>query len=283
MDRRPGVVGEAVEKLEKGFTIDLANFVAGESDVPVQAGATGKVDHHARECFVEGDVAVSVAGDPRFVSQRDEYGLSQGDAAILDTVVTIDMEIALYVHIEVEKPVMADLLEHMIEKADAAFQRTFATAVEIKCYIDAGFRSIARDFRRSAHFYAVIVKIVIIPCSGKVRHIGIVFSHAHSIELVKQAGNRHEVLVYADDKTATVAPKTRISKSRQGYTIVVTLAASHIGCEDLPSIAQFLTSIRNERARFFSSLRSTSGWEQFESVGTCLHSRKRFDRACRRS
>ncbi len=96
--------------------------VKGTSNV--QPGAAGEIDHHAGQRLVERHVGVAVAGQALLVADRLGKGLAQGDAHVLDGVVAVDVQVALGLDLEVDSAVAGDLVEHVVEEADAGVELT---------------------------------------------------------------------------------------------------------------------------------------------------------------
>src|SRR5262249_31119838 len=59
------------------------------------------------------------AGNADLVAQRPPQTLAQGQRAILDRMMLVNMQITLATELERKTAVLGELLEHMIEKADA--------------------------------------------------------------------------------------------------------------------------------------------------------------------
>ena len=68
---------------------------------------------------------------PRAVAQRLPQSLAERDAGILDRVMRIDMQVALGRDLDVDQRMAGELLQHMIEKADAGRNLGHPRAVEI--------------------------------------------------------------------------------------------------------------------------------------------------------
>ena len=114
------VVGEALEELVAP---------AGVSKPPImpllngtfmcRPGPAGEIDHHARQRLVERHVGVAVAADALLVADRLGDRLAERDADVFDRVVAVDVQVALGVDVEVDQAVAGDLVEHVVEEADA--------------------------------------------------------------------------------------------------------------------------------------------------------------------
>jgi hypothetical protein len=91
-------------------------------------------------------VCIGIARDAAHLAQRLAQRLADGDANILDGVVLVDMQIALGLRTVMSIRRMArQLIEHMVEEADAGGDIELAGAVEIQRYRDLGFLRLALD------------------------------------------------------------------------------------------------------------------------------------------
>ena len=94
-------------------------------------GAAGEIDHHPRQRLVERHVGVAVADQAALVADRLADRLAEGDADVLDGVVAVDVQVALGLDLEIDQAVAGDLLEHVVEEADAGGELGGAGAVEV--------------------------------------------------------------------------------------------------------------------------------------------------------
>ena len=82
---------------------------------------------------------------PGLVAERLGNRLADDDAGIFGGVVEIDVQIALGLERDVDQRVAGQLLQHVIEKADAGRDVVGARAVEIDGRGDLGLLGLARD------------------------------------------------------------------------------------------------------------------------------------------
>src|SRR5512140_1054054 len=85
------VVDETLEEFVREVDVEGADQRPREWHVELEPGTAGKVDHRARQRFVEAHVRMSVAREPGLVAERLPQGLAAGDADVLDRVVRVDM------------------------------------------------------------------------------------------------------------------------------------------------------------------------------------------------
>ena len=103
------------------------------------------VDGDAGQRLVHGQVGAGVAGDALLVAQRLGHRLAQHDAAILRRVVEVDVQVALGLQRDVDQGVAGELLQHVVEEADARGDVVGAGAVEVDGRLDLGLLGGALD------------------------------------------------------------------------------------------------------------------------------------------
>src|SRR5690554_5915342 len=64
------MIDETLEKLAGQVDVELTDVRARKRDVVEQAGPPGKVDHDARQCFVQWNVGVPVAAQAGLIADR---------------------------------------------------------------------------------------------------------------------------------------------------------------------------------------------------------------------
>ena len=116
-------------------------------DLPDEIGPVRGVERHAGQRLVHRDQRIAIALDAGALAQRLGHRLADGDAGILGGVVEVDMQIALRLHLEIDQAVARELLQHMVEKADAGRDLGTARAVEIDRDADLGFLGLALTLR----------------------------------------------------------------------------------------------------------------------------------------
>jgi len=136
VQRDAGVVGEPLKKLERELGVKTADHAALERHTHVQAGAARKIDHHARQRFVQRHISVAVAANAFFVAHRLGKGLAECDAHVFHGVMAVDVQVALGLNVQVNQAVAGDLVEHVVKKADAGGQLGRTRAVEVDAHRD---------------------------------------------------------------------------------------------------------------------------------------------------
>ena len=89
---------------------------------------------------------MAVTSHAFFVTHRLGKGLAQGDAHIFHQMVAVDMQIAHGLNVQIHQTVAGNLVQHVVEEADARRQLGFTRAVEVELDSDAGLGRVAADF-----------------------------------------------------------------------------------------------------------------------------------------
>jgi hypothetical protein len=92
------------KELVRELGVEGADHAALERHVHDQARAARKIDHHAAQGFVQRHIGVAVAADAFFVAHGLVKCLTQRDAHIFHRVVSINMQIAIGLDVEVDQP-----------------------------------------------------------------------------------------------------------------------------------------------------------------------------------
>ena len=146
VQRDQRVIDEALKKLVDELRVELADRAAGELRIQHQTRAAREIDHHARQRFIQRHIAVAVARQAALVAHRLLDRLADGNAHVFHRVVAVDVQIALALHIQIDQAVARDLVQHVVEKADAGGQLRLARAVKVEADFDLGLGGVARDF-----------------------------------------------------------------------------------------------------------------------------------------
>ena len=145
VEREAAVLGEGLEELAEQLGVEIADLVAAEGDLPDEIGPAGDVDRAAGQRLVHRQVDVAIAGDAGAVAQRLAKRLAERDADILGGVVLVDVEVALRRDADVDQAVARELLQHVVEEADAGRDLGLARAVEGDGDDDVGLLGLPRD------------------------------------------------------------------------------------------------------------------------------------------
>ena len=99
----------------------------------------------SRQRLVHGKVDRGVAGDAAPLAERLGDRLAERDAGVLDGVVVVDVQVALGLDRHVDQRMARQLLQHMVEEADAGGDVEAAGAVDIDGDRDRGLLGLAAD------------------------------------------------------------------------------------------------------------------------------------------
>ena len=101
--------------------------------------ATGAVQCHLNQSLIQRGDELSESIDPTPISQGLGQGLAQSDPHILVGVMVVDVRVSNGMDIEINQPVTADLVKHVIQKRHTGAHLATADAVEIQAHPDIGF------------------------------------------------------------------------------------------------------------------------------------------------
>jgi hypothetical protein len=137
------VGGEGAEEFGDEFGVEGANFGGGELALEGEQATPTEVAGDEGEGFVHGDDGVAVATDTGFVAEGLGEGFAEDDADVFDGVVVVNMVVAGGLEFQVEEAVVGDVVEHVVEKADACLDFAVAVAVEAEREGDVGLVGLA--------------------------------------------------------------------------------------------------------------------------------------------
>ena len=131
VQREAADLGEGLEPFLEQLGVHLAELGLGEIHLPDQVRPVGGVERDLGQRLVHRDHGAAVAADAGAVAQRLGQAFAQHDADILGRVVVVDMQVALGAQRDVDQAVARQLLQHVVEEADAGLDVVCAGAVEI--------------------------------------------------------------------------------------------------------------------------------------------------------
>ena len=88
---------------------------------------------------------MAVTADACLIAQRLRQRLPECDADILDGVMTVDMQIAPCLDRQIDRAMARDLLQHVVEKANASGELAGSATIEVDRYADLCFLGVALD------------------------------------------------------------------------------------------------------------------------------------------
>ena len=140
-------LGEGLEPFLEQLGVHVAQLRLRKIHLPDQIGPVRAVERHPGQGLVHRHQGVAIAADAGPVAQGLGDGLADRDAGILGRVVIVDMQVARGAHGQVHQGMAGQLLEHVVEKADAGQDVVAAGAVEIHFDGNLGLFGLARDPR----------------------------------------------------------------------------------------------------------------------------------------
>lgn len=145
-----GVIGEGAQELfeQRVWKMVLRDGCWGAE---VDEGATAEIDDGAGECFVHGNVSVSVSSDAFSVAEGFGEGLSEGNSGVFDGVMKVDFDIAVCFDGEIGEAVFSEQGEHVVQKRDSGGYLGVARAIDLEGEGDAGFCGVTLDFSGAGH------------------------------------------------------------------------------------------------------------------------------------
>ena len=87
---------------------------------------------------------MTVTTQAALVANRFRDRLPEGDADVLDGVVAVDVQVARRVDVQIDQAVARDLVEHVVEEADAGGELADAGAVKVERDADLGLSGVSR-------------------------------------------------------------------------------------------------------------------------------------------
>ena len=114
---RPG--HEGVKELAEQTGVEGADELLGELGPVDQVGAVGHIYNGAGQAVIHGDDGVAEAVPARMGGVYFRYGLAENQPDVLDTVVCVNFQVALYGNLQVPVSVAGESVEHVVQERDA--------------------------------------------------------------------------------------------------------------------------------------------------------------------
>ena len=134
----PGSVAETLEEMEKHLGRHIAHLLTMELSLPNQPRPAAEIEGHLAKAIVHRQ-AKAVTLNATLVAQSLGDSLTQGDGGILNRMVLVHLQVALDQDLQIHPRMLADLLEHMVEKAQPGRDHGFPRSVEVEPDLDIGF------------------------------------------------------------------------------------------------------------------------------------------------
>ena len=148
VQRKSRVDRQRTHELDRQAGVILPAHRLRHGCVEHQIRAAGDIQCAEAERLVHRHECLPKPRDARLVAQTLGNRLPEHDAAVLDRVMAVDLQIALAADAQAKAAVYGKGVKHMVEKADAGIDLAVA-AVQIKRQRDIGFLGLACDFSLS--------------------------------------------------------------------------------------------------------------------------------------
>ena len=134
---------------------EAAERLARQAELDDRAGPAGQVHDRPRQRLVQRRIGRAEARDAAPFPERLIERLAEHEAAVLDRMVIVDLEVAPAFEDQVEAGVPGERAEHVIEEADAGCDLGLAGAVEGQLDLDRRLQGLAAH-RRPARAHPTI-------------------------------------------------------------------------------------------------------------------------------
>ncbi len=136
---QPTVGHESLEKIFEQPEVEGFDFPIRQIDVVDQKWPATQIHRDLCQGFVERGRGKPESFDPRFLSQRLMQSLSHHNTDIFHRVMFIDVDVAFRLHGQIEKPVLCQQLQHVVEETDAGGDLALSRPVQKPLNLDIGF------------------------------------------------------------------------------------------------------------------------------------------------
>ena len=163
-----------------------------------EVGPAGQVDGDLGERLVQRDARVREPPDARLVAQRLAERLAERDRGVLDRVVAVDVQVAGGLGGQVERAVLPELGQHVVEEPDAGGHVDLAGAVEVDLDEDLGLLGPPLDPPGPRGPSARPFRSLMSPPSSEERPGALCYQCARSSTLLQRGAERRHLLGCAD-------------------------------------------------------------------------------------
>ena len=148
VQRQSGVYRQRTHELDRQAGVVLTAHRLRHGCVEHEVRAAGDIQRAETERLVHRHERLSETRDTRLVTDALRQCLTECDAAVLDRMVAVHLEVALAGERETEAGMHGKAVQHMVEKADAGVDPAFA-ALERQLERNVGFLGLSFDFSGS--------------------------------------------------------------------------------------------------------------------------------------
>jgi hypothetical protein len=134
-----GVIDETREEILEQLSLQIAYVNNCDLLIVNQRRAAPEIYRNHGQRLIHGleEIASAINASP--ISQCSSEEISEHDACVFDSVMLIDIEIAISLQFEIEAAMFAEQLEHVIQEADAGQNLIRSPAFDNEATRDAGF------------------------------------------------------------------------------------------------------------------------------------------------
>ena len=144
-----GSIAQTLEEVEEHLCGHFAYLLTIEFGIPYQPRTTTEIEGYAAQTVVHGQ-AISVALYAALVAKSLQQTLAQGQCRVLDSVMLVNVQVAVAAHSEVYLAVLADLFQHVVEESQSRLY--VATPATVQIYSDEYVRLFCRALHLGSAF-----------------------------------------------------------------------------------------------------------------------------------
>src|SRR6185295_1822279 len=108
-------IREGFKEMKKHFSGHISNFFPCKMSIPYDPVSTAEIQQHLRVCIVHGQ-SESISLHPPFICQGFCHSFAQGDASVFYGMVFINMQVTLYIDLQIHFTMSGNLIQHMVKK-----------------------------------------------------------------------------------------------------------------------------------------------------------------------
>lgn len=142
-DARAG--GEAVEPMFDQFRVPFAKPRHAKRYFPHKIRTARNIERAASQGFIHRRISRAITGNAALIAQSLQHRLADGDTGIFGGMMLVDVQIADRLHLQIDERVARQLLQHMVQKANACGHVIYTTAVEVDLNIYGRFVRLTTD------------------------------------------------------------------------------------------------------------------------------------------
>ena len=131
--------------MQKHFGRHLPYLLAFEFCIPDQPRTTSEIQSNLTQAIIHWQT-IAVSFNASLVAQSFTQAVTQGNGCILDGVMFIHLQIAFHLNGQVQTSMLSNLLQHVVEEAQASRNVTLSATIQIYLYIYISLIGLATHF-----------------------------------------------------------------------------------------------------------------------------------------